>query len=108
MGGTFYSVVSLFSEAFCDSEILFVSFLSINKGSCPKYDNSAISLVANNIILPLIGSLTRAPNHASVGIRPCLFHVTEKGHGRVTEPEGDHLISGRNLGMNPKTLLFKS
>ena len=35
------------------------------------------------------------------GTRPCLFPVTENGHGRVTEPKGDQ-FSGYNLGVIPE------
>ena len=38
--------------------------------------------------------------HLSEGTRPCPFPVTENGHGRVTDPQGDH-FSGRNLGVIP-------
>ena len=34
------------------------------------------------------------------GTRPCPFPVTGNGHGRVTEPKGEH-FSGRNLGKIP-------
>ena len=38
--------------------------------------------------------------HVGELARPCPFPVTENGHGRVTEPKGDHFI-GRNLGLIP-------
>ena len=68
--------------------------------------NHAISLVVNNVISLLIGPPAWAPlvsimYHVGEGTRPHSFPVTENGHGRVTEPEGDH-FSGRNLGMIPK------
>ena len=40
--------------------------------------------------------------HVGEGARPCPFPpVTGNGHGRVTDPQGDH-FSGRILGMIPK------
>ena len=65
--------------------------------------NATISLVANNVILRLIGPSTGNPitsimYHVDEGTRPCSFPVTGNGHGEVTEPRGDQ-FSGRNLGM---------
>ena len=95
MGGPFIPWYLCFLRLFVIvKSFLSLSYLSI-RDHAQNTTNFAISLVANNVILPLIGSLTGTPitlimYHASEGTRPCLFHVTEKGHGRVTEPEGDH------------------
>ena len=65
--------------------------------------NPAISLVAYNVTRLLIGPSTSPPitltmYHVGGGAR--LFPVMGNGHGRVTEPKGDHLTGG-NLGMIP-------
>ena len=44
--------------------------------------------------------------HVGEGARPCSFPVTGNGHGRVTEPQGDH-FSVRNLGMITKVRGFR-
>ena len=65
--------------------------------------NSAISLVVYYVIplligLPVCGPTSLIMYHVGEGTRPSPFLVTGNGHGRVTEPKGDHW-SGPNLGM---------
>ena len=86
-------------------------FTSVLRDNAQNTTNSAISLVVYNVIPILIGWSRWAPIYSIMyyvgqGTRPCPFPVTGNGHGRVTEPKGDH-FSGRNLGMLPREL-FRS
>ena len=45
--------------------------------------------------------ITSIMYHVGEGNQPCPFPVTKNGHGRVTEPIGDH-FSGRDFGRIPK------
>ena len=80
--------------------------ISAKRDHAQNMTNSAISLVANNVIplpigQPALALITLIMHHVCEGTQPYPFPVTWDGHGRVTEPQGNHL-SGRNLSVIPK------
>ena len=75
--------------------------------------NPAISLVAYNIILLLIGPPARAPitsivYHMDEGTCPCPFPVTGIGHRQVFEPKGDHLTISKVYINKSRITLFEN